>query len=165
VTRARGELFPQVGLMAKYALSDNRLFGTHGDSYTVGAMASWKVWNWGQTFNRVARSESEHRAAQEARRGYRQQVEFEVRQSWQAVEEARARAEVGARGVEAAEKALAILDDRFGQGVARITDLLDAETMAHQARVREAQARTDLELAARTLSFAIGGSPVPEATR
>ena len=165
VTRARGELFPQVGLMAKYALNDNRLFGAHGDSYTVGAMASWKVWNWGQTFSRVARSESEHLAAQEARRAYRQQVEFEVRQSWQGVEEARARLEVGARGVEAAEKALTILDDRFGQGVARITDLLDAETMAHEARVREAQARTDLELAARTLSFAIGGSPVPEAAR
>lgn len=165
VTRARGELFPQVGLMAKYALNDDRLFGAHGSSYTVGAMASWKVWNWGQTFTRVARSESEHRAAQEARRGYRQQVEFEVRQSWQGVEEARARVEVGARGVEAAERALTILEDRFGQGVARITDLLDAETMAHQARVREAQARTDLELAARTLSFAVGGSPVPEATR
>ncbi len=165
VTRARGELFPQVGLMAKYALNDDRLFGAHGSSYTVGAMASWKVWNWGQTFTRVARSESEHRAAQEARRGYRQQVEFEVRQSWQGVEEARARLEVGARGVEAAEKALTILEDRFGQGVARITDLLDAETMAHQARVREVQAHTDLELAARTLSFAVGGSAVPEAIR
>jgi len=165
VTRARGELFPQIGLMAKYALNDDRLFGAHGSSYTVGAMASWKMWNWGQTFTRVARSKSEHRAAQEARRGYRQQIEFEVRQSWQGVEEAQARLEVGARGVEAAEKALTILEDRFGQGVARITDLLDAETMAHQARVREAQARTDLELAARTLSFAVGGSAVPEATR
>jgi outer membrane protein TolC len=165
VTRARGDLFPQVGLMAKYAFNDDRLFGAHGSSYTVGAMASWKVWNWGQTFTRVARSESEHRAAEESRRGYRQQVEFEVRQSWQGMEEARARLEVGARGVEAAEKALTIIEDRFGQGVARITDLLDAETMAHQARVREAQARTDLELAARTLSFAVGGSSVPEATR
>ncbi len=165
ITRARGELYPQLGLMAKYSLNDDRLFGGNGRSYTVGAMASWKVWNWGQTFARVARSESEHRGAQEARRSYRQQVEFEVRQSWQGVEEARARLEAGARGVEAAERALVILDDRFGQGVARVTDLLDAETMAHQARVREAQARTDLELATRTLSFAVGGSPVPEATR
>jgi outer membrane protein TolC len=165
VTRARGELFPQVGLMGKCAWNDDRLFGTHGDSYTVGAMASWNVWNWGQTFTRVQRAESERRAATEVRRGYRQQVEFEVRQAWQGVEEARARLEAGSRGVEAAEKALAILEDRFGQGVARITDLLDAETMAHQARVREAQARSDLELAARTLSFAVGGSPVPEATR
>lgn len=165
VTRARGELFPQIGLMAKYALNDDHLFGANGESYVVGAMASWKVWSWGQTFARVDRSESEHRAANEARRGYRQQVEFEVRQSWQAVEEARARLEVGTRGVEAAERALTIIEDRFGQGVARITDLLDAETMAHEARVREAQATTDMELAARTLSFAVGGSPVPEAIR
>jgi outer membrane protein len=165
VTRARGEFFPQVGLTAKYAWNDNTLFGTHGGSYTVAAMASWKAWNWGQTFARVARSESERRAAEESRRGYRQQVEFEVRSAWQGVEEARARVEVATRGVEASEKALTILEDRFGQGVSRITDLLDVETMAHQARVRESQARTDLELAQRTLSFAVGGSPIPEVTR
>jgi outer membrane protein TolC len=59
---------------------------------------------------------------------------------------------------------MSILEDRFAQGVARITELLDAETLAHGARVREAQARFDVQRAVRTVRFAEGGDPVPEVT-
>jgi outer membrane protein TolC len=71
-----------------------------------------------------------------------------------------------ARGAVAqAEKALSILEERFGQGVARITDLLDTETMLDEARVRELNAGFDLRRAARTLNFTIGLPPVPEVSR
>lgn len=165
VGRARGEYFPQIGVAAKWAWNDDQAFGTHGDSRTLAAMAEWKLWNWGQTQARVSRAKHEANAAAEARRGYRQQVEFEVRQAWQGVEEARARLTANTGAVAAAERALAIIDERFGQGIARMTDLLDAETQAHEARVREAQARFDLQTAARNLLFTIGHEPVPEVTR
>jgi outer membrane protein TolC len=165
VTRAKGEYWPGLAVSAKYSLSDNKLFGDHGDSYAVMAMLQWNVWNWGQTHTRVARSKSERAAALESQRAYVQQVEFEVRQAWQGVEEARARHEVAAEAVAAAEKALTILGDRFTKGVARVTDLLDTETLAHEARVREVQARFDLQRSIRTLNFATGASPVPEVSR
>lgn len=76
--------------------------------------------------------------------------------------EARARAEVARGAVTQAEKALTILEARFEQGVARITDLLDTETMLDDARVRELNARFDLQRATRTLDFAVGLPPVPE---
>lgn len=164
ITAARGEYWPQIGVAARYVVNDSRFLGNHGDSYTLAAVADWKLWNWGQTQARVARSRSEHQAALQAGRSYRQQVEFEVRQAWQGVNEAKARLEVSTGAVNAAERALAILEDRFNQGVTRLTDLLDAETMAHEARVREMQARFDLQKADRVLSFATGHSPVPEVT-
>ncbi|MBD3163388.1 MAG: hypothetical protein GF346_12965 [Candidatus Eisenbacteria bacterium] len=46
--------------------------------------------------------------------------------------------------------------------MAKTTDLLDAETLAHETRVRETQALFDLQSAIRTLWFATGSSPVPE---
>ncbi len=165
VSRARAEYFPQIGVAARWDWNDDRPFGTNGDSYMLVAQAEWSLWNWGQTRARVARSQGEHRAAIEAGRDRAAQVEFEVRRAWQALEEARLRRAATASAVVAAERALTILEDRFAQGVARLTDLLDAETMAHEQRVRDAQARYDLEVAARMLSFSIGDEPVAEVNR
>ncbi len=131
--------------MGKYVLNDEKIFGDHGTSYAVMAVARWKIWNWGETSFHVARTKSERTAATEAMRGYEQQVEFEVRQAWQAVEEARARIVSATSGVATAERALSILEERFGQGVARMTDLLDMETMVNEARARELQARFGLQ--------------------
>lgn len=162
VGRARGEYWPQLGLAASYAWNDDRPFGTHGESYTVAAVLQWKVWNWGQTRARVQRSESEYSAARAGQSAFEQQLEFDVLRARQAVDEARSRVAVTGGAVTAAERALAIVEDRFGQGIARTTDLLDAETRAHEARVRDAQARFDLEQAIRTLRFTVGLPPIPE---
>lgn len=162
VGQAKGDYWPEVGLMAKYALNDDKLFGAHGDSYTIAAMARWVPWRWGATRSRVSQARGQHVASSYAERGYREQVEFEARSAWQAVVEARSRHAVAEQAVAAAERAMAILEDRFGQGVARITELLDAETLADEARVREAKARFDVQRALRTVRFAQGGDPVPE---
>jgi outer membrane protein len=165
IGRARGEYWPQVGISARYALNDDKLFGTNGDSYTLAAVAQWKALNWGQTRARVTRSQSEHRAAQASQRSYEQQVEFEVRQAWLGLQEARASHAARVSAVRAADRASSILGDRFEQGLAKVTDLLDAETLADEARVREAQSSTDLQRAVRTLRFAIGLPPTPEVVR
>ena len=162
IGQAQGDYWPQIGLMAKYALNDDTLFGANGESYTVAAMARWVPWNWGATQARVGQARGQHAATSYAERAYREQVEFEARSAWQAVVEARARHAAAREAAGAASRAMTILEDRFAQGVARITELLDAETLAHGARVREAQARFDVQRAVRTVRFAEGGDPVPE---
>lgn len=165
VRRARGEYLPEIVLVGKYALNADNVFGRDGDSTTLMAMARWNLWNWGQTGARVSGARSAHVAAQQAQRAHDQQVEFEVRQAWQQVAESRARWNVARGAVTQAERALDILESRFAQGVTRVTDLLDAETMLDDARVRELNAGFDLRRAARTLAFTVGQSPVPEVTR
>lgn len=48
VRRAQGEYLPEVALVARYSLNDDRPFGDNGDSYALMAMARWNVWNWGR---------------------------------------------------------------------------------------------------------------------
>lgn len=165
VKRAQGEYLPEIFVSGKYALNADNIFGDDGDSFTLMAMARWNVWNWGQTRARVSGARAQHTAAQQAQRSHDHQIEFEVRQAWQQMEEARARLAVAQGAVAQAEKALQILESRFEQGVARVTDLLDAETMLDDARVRELNAGFDLRRAARTLDFAVGLPPVPEVSR
>lgn len=162
IGRARGAYWPQLGVSARYSWNDRQVFGDHGRSYTLAGSAQWQIWDWGQTHARVLQSRSDYEAARAAERAYRQQVEFEVRSAWQGVEEARASLAAGTDAVRAAERAMSILEDRFGQGLAKTTDLLDAETEAADARVREAEARYDEQKAIRNLRFAVGLSPVAE---
>ena len=162
VRRAQGEYLPEVALVARYSLNDDSPFGSNGESYALMGIASWNLWDWGQTRARVGGARARHAVALQTERAHRQQVEFEVRRAWQQVVEARARSGVAAGATGQAEKALSILEARFEQGVVRVADLLDAETMLDDARVRELNARFELLRAARTLDFAAGLPPVPE---
>ncbi len=159
VARAQGEFLPEIALVGSYSLNDNHFLGSHGTSYKLMALVRWNFWNFGQTQARVARSRDEERAAKEGQRSYLQQVEFEVRDAWQRVKEAHARKDVASAAVASAEKALSILDARFEQGITRITDLLDVETMLNEARTRDMQARFDLQRSIHALYFALGLPP------
>lgn len=159
---ARGALLPELGVSAKASWNDDTLFGGSGNSTTLMAAARWRVWDWGKSYAGLSRARQERTAAEETRKETAAAVEFDVRQAWQGVQDARARLVVAGAAVGSAEKALNILEDRFTHGVSKVTDLLDAETMLHEARLRELTARFDLQRAIRTLYFATGRPPVPE---
>lgn len=164
IRRARGEYLPELALIGRYSLNDDQMFGNNGESYSLMAIARWNVIDWGQTRARVSGARAQYAAAEQARRSQIQTAEFEVRQAWLQATEARARFDVAAGAVTQAERALAIVEDRFEQGVVRIADLLDAETSLDDARVRELNARFDAQRATRSLAFAAGLPPVPEVT-
>jgi outer membrane protein TolC len=162
VRRARGEYLPEIALVGTYSLNDEEIFGSSGDSYMLMAMARWNVWNWGQTRAKVSASRYEHEAASRGQRAHLEAVEMEVRQAWHGVTEARSRLAVAQTAVQQAERAVGILEERFDKGITRVTDLLDAETMLDDARMRELTAEFDLQRAVRTLDFSVGGSHVSE---
>lgn len=163
VKGARGGLLPSIGLMGKFAWHDpDHVFGTSGDSYAVMAVASWTIFDGGSSWFRLSRSLREEAAARAQKLEHEQRVQFEVREAKQAIAESRARLGVATDAVAAAERAHAILEERFGQGVARVTDLLDAETMLNEARLRELEARFEVQKSVRTYLFVTGQSPVPE---
>ena len=162
VSGARGGYWPELALIGKYSLNDDTIFGSHGESYALMAVARWNVLDWGQTRAQVGGAKAREAEAVQARRAHLQSVELEVRQAWLQADEARARHEVALGAAGQAERALSIVEDRFEQGVVRIADVLDAETALDDARVRELNARFDLQRARRTLAFASGLPPVPE---
>lgn len=159
---ARGGYWPELALVGRYSLNDDVIFGSNGESYALMAIARWNVLDWGQTRAQVGGAKAREAEAVQARRAHLQSVELEVRQAWLQADEARARHAVALGAVGQAERALQIVEDRFDQGVVRIADVLDAETALDDARVRELNARFDLQRARRSLAFASGLPPVPE---
>jgi len=162
---ARGGYWPELALIGRYSLNDDKLFGSNGESYALMAVARWNVLDWGQTHAQVSGAKARYAVAEEAQRAQRQAAEFEVRQATLQADEARARHDVAVGAVGQAERALHIVEDRFNQGVVRMADVLDAETALDDARVRELNARFDALRALRTLAFATGLPPVPEVSQ
>lgn len=162
VSGARGGYWPELALVGRYSLNDDTIFGSNGESYALMAVARWNVLDWGQTRAQVGGARARQAEAEQARRAHLQSVELEVRQAWLQADEAGARHEVALGAVSQAERALSIVEDRFEQGVVRVADVLDAETALDDARVRELNARFDLQRARRSLAFAAGLPPVPE---
>jgi outer membrane protein TolC len=165
VSGARGGYWPELALIGRYSLNDDKIFGSNGESYALMAVARWNVLDWGQTRAQVGGAKARYAAAEQAHRAQIQSVEFQVRQASLTADEARARHEVALGAVSQAERALHIVEDRFGQGVVRVADVLDAETALDDARVRELNARFDAQRALRTLAFATGLPPVPEVVK
>ncbi|MEZ4652548.1 MAG: TolC family protein [Candidatus Eisenbacteria bacterium] len=162
IKQARAGYLPEVGISGKLVWSDDHPFGSHGSSYTIAGQLQWSLWDWGATRQRVTRSRHLANVAAMEERDKNLGAELEVLVGWESLQSARARLTTATRAVGAAERAMQILEDRFDEGVTRITDLLDAETALHEARTRALDARFGVQRAARQLLFAAGQSPAPE---
>lgn len=162
VKGARAGYLPSLGVSGRWTLGDDRPFGSHGSSYTVAAQAKWTLWDWGMTHADVTRQRAQEEVARSMRDAVGQGIDFELRAAWERLGSARARRATADEAVLAAERALAILDDRWKVGATRVTDLLDMETSLYESRVRALEARFAEQSAARGLLFSAGLPPVPE---
>ena len=63
---------------------------------------------------------------------------------------------VGEKSVAQADESLTLTRDRFAQGMALATQLIDAQTALTAARVRRADAQADVQIATAALRRALG---------
>lgn len=161
VKAARSGWYPQVFLLGNvYYLrpnprlmpSENRFYGT----WDIGLSLSFDIWNWGQTRSQARQAEAQLAQARDARKLLGDQAALEVTQSRLALSQARQKTTVVAHAVVQAEENLRITRERFRQGVALNTDVIDAEVALFQAKINRTQAAIDLVLAQARFEKALG---------
>lgn len=96
------------------------------------------------------------RAVDEGQDVVRQAVVLEIRRAVAAVRAADAAARASAQGVDAARRAVEILEGRYPEGLAELVELTDAQNAYIQARTQQVRATYDRFLARAALSLAIG---------
>ncbi len=158
---ARSGWYPQVSLAGNYYyLRPNprilpaldRFKGT----WDVGIAVSFDLWNWGQTRSQTEQAKAQLAQARDARQLLEDQAVLDVTQSRLALVQARDKIGVAAQSVVQAEENLRLVRDRFRQGVALNSDVLDAEVFLLQAKTTRTQAAIDLALAQARLEKALG---------
>lgn len=150
---------PKVGLMLRHDRHDDELFGFDGDSTTVAVMASVDLFDGGRNRAAVAQARAEAVGMQaevaRAERGAR--LEAEV--TWAQAAAALDRARTAELALAAAREGERIVSARYGQGILRTLDVLDATAARREAEARDVSARAAAWRSALALAVATNRPP------
>jgi outer membrane protein TolC len=161
VTLAKSSFYPQVFLSGNYydQRPNPRLLPTKNKFYStwdISLNISIDLWNWGATQRQSQQAKAQLAQAVDALGQMKDGVAVEVRQGWLSLAQAGQRIGASKEAVAQAEENLRVTRDRFKEGVALNTDVLDAEVSLLQAKTNLTQSLVDLELAKAKLRKVIG---------
>lgn len=152
---ARSDYFPQVGALAAYE-QDTEDFSGHGKNWMVGVQVRLPLFDGGARSGRLLTASSRQFQAQKALEDARNRVRVEVQEALLRAQAAAERVEVTAQSEEQARENQRIVALRYREGLASITDLLDADTALTAASLGRAQAVHDLLVSRARLQWAMG---------
>jgi len=152
---AVGGHLPRVNAFGSYDLdsADTRRFE---DSWLAGVSVELDVFDGFLTRGKVAEARANLDAAREELRRTELALQLEAREAQLNLQEARARLETSGQTVSQAEESEQITKARYGNGLALLTQLLDADTALTSARQRRVAAEADYEIARAALDKALG---------
>lgn len=155
----KGGLFPRIGAVGRYDLVDDELFGSHGDSTTIVALASWELFDGGKRRASIAAARAEAEAGRADVDRFTEGIRLEAQHAYETAAVALERRATAAAALASASEAVRIVEERFRAGVIRTTDVLDAATARREAEMRELSARAEAWIAQLRLSLAAGEAP------
>jgi outer membrane protein TolC len=156
IRRAKAGWKPSVQAFGSVDHNRGAHFDGDGTNYTAGVMVQWDLWDGKLTKGRVAQAEAEVQQAREEARKLRLGIDLEVQQSRLALSEATERMKVTEKTIALAQESVELTRQRYEQGSALASQLIDAETALTGARVRAAEAAADRLIAIATLRRALG---------
>lgn len=161
VNVAQSGWYPQVALTGSYlyARPNEQLFppvDRFQGTWEAGVRLSWQLSLGGRTKAAADRAEARRLAARYELRDRRRSVRVEVRTQVQDAEQAREAVLAAETSVRSAREAFRTLQSQYEEGMAVVSDLLDAEQGLRQARARLAGAQADYALARAALARALG---------
>ncbi len=157
VKMARADYLPQVGLMASYEQDTERWTNAAwGDNWMLGVQLRIPLFDGGARAGRLLSAKSQEIQAQKALLDQQQKVQLEVKSAWLRARAAAQRVAVTAESEAQARENQRIVALRYKEGLATITDLLDADTTVTAAALTRAQAVHDELVERAHLAWAMG---------
>ena len=161
VQARRAGYHPQLFAQARYEqLRPNPLNIPPADEWQddgfVGAVMSWNIFDAGLTRAQVAEATAQLQQARWRAEQEDESIALEVRQARIGWDDARTRVRVAGSAVQSAELNLTSATDQWENGIARHSEVLDAQARLTDAQFEWAAAKADVELAAATWRHAVG---------
>ncbi len=157
VKMARADYLPQVGLMASYEQDTERWTNAAwGDNWMLGVQLRIPLFDGGARAGRLLSAKSQEIQAQKALLDQQQKAQLEVKSAWLRARAAAQRVAVTTESEAQARENQRIVALRYKEGLATITDLLDADTTVTAAALTRAQAVHDELVERAHLAWAMG---------
>jgi outer membrane protein len=156
---ARSGYFPTINLLGNYNRSSEEL-GLNGDlkyeRWTIQALATFTLWNWGNTSFKVGESKVKVTQAEDSKTQLIDSITLEVKNDYLNMKGAEKNLSVAEKSIEQAEENLRMNEERYKYQVATQTDVLDAVTLLAQARVNYYGALSEFNVAKAQLERSMG---------
>ncbi|GAB4370755.1 MAG: TolC family protein [Deltaproteobacteria bacterium] len=157
VTFEKSGYLPDVGVRGSYRVdAEDGPFSADNRTWNVGVGLTWNLFDGFRREAAVARAAAERSGARERFRGSADRAAFEVTRAFLAVGESERRLEIARAAAEAAEEGVRLVKARYENQLARMIDLLDAQTALDGARADRVRAENDLLHARARLEEASG---------
>ncbi|HPX12564.1 MAG TPA: TolC family protein [Syntrophales bacterium] len=158
---AKGDYFPTMSLSANYSRFGDSpgVSGSpydDGENWSLMALASWDLWEWGKTKYNVDASRSRLSQARDALLNLTDRIDLEVKDSYLYVQEAEKHIFVAEKAIEQAEENFRINTERYREQVATSTDVIDAETLLTETKSDYFNALSDYNIALSRLERSVG---------
>ena len=161
VTLAKSSWYPQLSLYANYYYSkpnqrilptQNRFDGT----WDAGINLSMNVWDWLTTKHQTDQAEAQLAQAVDGMGLIKDGITLEVTQNYLSLSQANKKIEIAKLIVSQAEENMRVTSQKFKNGLATSSDLIDAETALISAKTNFTTAVVDHELAKAKLEKSLG---------
>ncbi|TYB33792.1 MAG: TolC family protein [Flexistipes sinusarabici] len=133
--KSKFNLLPEVSLFANYKWNDSEFMNDGSEGATFGAKVSFNLFNGFTDYNKIRENTSDYLYMLNIKHDKKRKIRSEVKDAYYSVEAARKKLEAAKKQVEAAYEALSITQNRFKEGLIKITELLDREVDVKQAEL------------------------------
>lgn len=161
VSVAKSEYMPTISLVGNYTrFGDNpSVSGSdfkNAENWYVMGTASWNFWEWGKTKFRVDASRARENQALDAVKELNDQVALEIKNAYLVLRTAEKQIAVSEKVIEQAEENFRIVQERFKEGIATSTDVLDAQSLLTKSKSDYANALGEFNISLARLYRVMG---------
>jgi len=132
---ARADFMPNIAAFGDYFMAaDTAPWNKENTSWTFGLQATFNIFDGGIKFQKLRKSRLAKLKVQEYIERAKKGVAFEVSRAYYRFLEAEQKLKLAETAVKSAEESLRIVEKRYKNGLATITELLDTQTALNEAR-------------------------------
>jgi outer membrane protein len=157
---ARSGYFPTINLSGNYSRFSDDVDLSSGvkfsDRWTIQALATFTLWNWGNTAFKVGENKVKVTQAENSKTQEIESITLEVKDDYLNMLVAEKNISTAEKAVEQAEENLRMFEERYRYQVATQTDVLNAVTLLAQARTNYYGALSDFNVTKAQLERAMG---------
>jgi outer membrane protein len=157
---ARSGFFPTINLLGNYNRFSDEIDLSRGvnfsDRWSVQALATFTLWNWGNTAFKVGENKVKVTQAEDSKNQLIDSITLEVKQDYLNMLVAEKNVGTSEKAIEQAEENLRMNEERYKYQVATQTDVVNAVTLLAQARTNYYGALSDFNVAKAQLERAMG---------
>lgn len=155
VRASKADLYPSFNLMARNDWNDDKL-GFNSSSYTVAAVASWKITDFGVTSRGVDQANAQAKEHDAQLRAEEQNVRLNILKAWRQYQNELKKVASNQAAVKYATEAQSLIARRYETGVATMTEVLASQTQLDKASAELVSAEYAVNIQKAQLRLATG---------